>query len=208
MILHLTSVFIEILHFWWAENVLEWTIFHWMLFRWHCVLTTIFAGICVFNETRVFSSFRDLPIWSQFVWNGFGNIWTFSETFGTLRSISITFGPFEDDLTSRSCSSNHAVKISVSIIIGWYGNGKFWCNQFCRCCIHNISCEAKVLWVVDSLLSRLGFLLGDDKTPRCDATVGRWKGVSLRGETTNLGLLVFCLWFVFGLVKSTTYGTN
>ena len=27
---------------------------------------------------------------------------------------------------------------------------------------------------------------------------------SLRGETTNLGSLVSCLWFVFGLVKSTT----
>ena len=38
---------------------------------------------------------------------------------------------------------------------------------------NNIACDAKVLWVVDSLLSRLGFLLGDDKTPRCDATVGR-----------------------------------
>ena len=38
---------------------------------------------------------------------------------------------------------------------------------------NNIACGAKVLWVVDSLLSRLGFLLGDDKTPRCDATVGR-----------------------------------
>ena len=32
---------------------------------------------------------------------------------------------------------------------------------------------AKVLWVVDSLLSRLGFLLDDDKTPRRYATVGR-----------------------------------
>ena len=66
---------------------------------------------------------------------------------------------------------------------------------------NNIACGAKVLWVVDSLLSRLGFLLDDDKTPQRYATVGR-------GETTNLGLLVSCLWFVFGLVKSTTYGTN
>ena len=30
-----------------------------------------------------------------------------------------------------------------------------------------------VLWVVDSLLSRLGFLLDDDKTPRRYGTVGR-----------------------------------
>ena len=73
---------------------------------------------------------------------------------------------------------------------------------------NNIACGAKVLWVVDSLLSRLGFLLDDDKTPRRYATVGRRKGVSLWGETTNLGLLVSCLWFVFGLVKLTTYGTN
>ena len=38
---------------------------------------------------------------------------------------------------------------------------------------NNITCDAKVLWVVDSLLSRLGFLLDDDKTPRRYATVGR-----------------------------------
>ena len=91
MILYLTSVFIEILHFWWAENVLEWTVFHWMLFRWHCVLTTVFAGICVFNETRVFSSFRDLAdltivclerFWKHF--NIFGNVRNIWEVFQTL----------------------------------------------------------------------------------------------------------------------------
>ena len=38
---------------------------------------------------------------------------------------------------------------------------------------NNIACGAKVLWVVDSLLSRLGFLLDDDKTPQRYATVGR-----------------------------------
>ena len=38
---------------------------------------------------------------------------------------------------------------------------------------NNIAFGAKVLWVVDSLLSRLGFLLDDDKTPRHHATVGR-----------------------------------
>ena len=53
VILHLTSVFVEILHFRWAENVLEWTVFHWMLFRWHCVLTSVFAGICIFTEMRL-----------------------------------------------------------------------------------------------------------------------------------------------------------
>ena len=45
----------------------------------------------------MFSSFRDLPF---------------------LRSISNTFGPFRDDLTSRSCASNHAAKVSLGIIIG------------------------------------------------------------------------------------------
>ena len=86
-----TSVFIEILHFWWAENVPEWTVFHWMLFRWHCVWTYVFAGICVFNETRVFSSFRDLAdlttvclerFWRHF--NIFGNVRNIWEVFQTL----------------------------------------------------------------------------------------------------------------------------
>ena len=41
-----------------------------------------------------------------------------SETFGTVEKCFKHFGPFGNDLTSRSCSSNHAVKISVNIIIG------------------------------------------------------------------------------------------
>ena len=133
MMLHLTSVFIEILHFWWAENVR--TVFHWMLFRWHCVWTYVFAGICVFNETRGFSSFRDLADLTTVCLERFlETLQHFRKRSEHLRSISNTFGPFGDDLTSRSCSSNHAVKVSLNIIIGWYGNGKFWCNQFCRCC--------------------------------------------------------------------------
>ena len=85
LLLHLTSVFIEILHFWWAENVLEWTVFHWMLFRWHCVLATVFAGICVFNETRVFSSFRDLADLTTVCLERFWKHLNIFGTFGTLK---------------------------------------------------------------------------------------------------------------------------
>ena len=67
----------------------------------------------------MFSSFRDLADLTTVCLERF---WKHLNIFGNVRnieeSISITFGPFEDDLTSRSCSSNHAVKISVNIIIG------------------------------------------------------------------------------------------
>ena len=84
------------------------------------VLTSVFVGICVFNETRVFfSSFRDLAdlitVCLERFWKHFEHFRKRSEQ---LRIISNIFGPFGNDLTSRSCSSNHAVKISVNIIIG------------------------------------------------------------------------------------------
>ena len=62
-----------------------------MLFRWHCVLTSVFAGICVFDETRVFSSFRDLAdlttvclerFWKHF--NICGNVRNMWKVFQTL----------------------------------------------------------------------------------------------------------------------------
>ena len=65
----------------------------------------------------MFSSFRDLADLTT-VWNDFGNISTFSETFGTFEKYFKHFWTLGDDLTSRSCSSNHAVKVSLSIIIG------------------------------------------------------------------------------------------
>ena len=95
MILHLTSVFIEILHFWWAENVLEWTVFHWMRFRWHCVLTSVFAGICVFNETRVFSSFRDL---ADLITVCLERFWKHLNIFGNVRNSWEVFQTFLDRL--------------------------------------------------------------------------------------------------------------
>lgn len=71
------------------------------------------------DETKVF-----FELWgfSRFDHSLFGTVLETFEHFRKrseqLRSISNTFGPFGDDLTSRSCSSNHAVKISVNIIIG------------------------------------------------------------------------------------------
>ena len=62
MILHLTS-FIEILHFWWAENVLEWTVFHWMLFRWHIVVSLLFyIAIPIPEVIQCCHLFLHLPI--------------------------------------------------------------------------------------------------------------------------------------------------
>ena len=49
----------------------------------------------------------------------------------------------------------------------------FGATSFVDVVSNNIACDTKVLWVVDSFLSRLGFLLDDDRIPRCDATVGR-----------------------------------
>ena len=66
----------------------------------------------------MFTSFRDL---ADLITVCLERFWKHLNIFGNVRNIEevfITFGPFEDDLTSRSCSSNHAVKISVNIIIG------------------------------------------------------------------------------------------
>ena len=85
----------------------------------------------------------------------FEHFWKRSEQ---LRSISNTFGPFGDDLTSRSCSSNHAVK-GFSEYHLWM----IWKRQvlvqpvLSMLLANNITCGAKVLWVVDSLLSVWGF---------------------------------------------------
>ena len=63
---------------------------------------------------------------------------------------------------------------------------------------NNIACGAKVLWVVDSLLSRLGFLLDDDKTPRalCHCRqVKRGKSEGRNHKPWFVGFLpLVCVW--------------